>query len=144
MTDLLWAGAHHLLAFGIFGLLFAEFVALRDLNEALIRRIAALDIAYGVFAVLLVLVGLCRANFAAKGWAYYSHNGFFWAKLAAFGAIGLLSIPPTMAFNRWRRRATLPDAVELRAVRMYLHIELALFLLLPLFAAAMARGYAEF
>jgi uncharacterized membrane protein len=27
---------------------------------------------------------------------------------------------------------------------MYVHIELTLFMLLPLFAAAMARGYGEF
>jgi putative membrane protein len=144
MNDLLWAAAHHILAFGIFGVLFAEFIALRDLSAALIRRIAALDIVYGVLAVLLVIVGFCRANFAAKGWTYYSHNGFFWAKMATFGAIALLSLPPTLAFNRWRRSAVLPDAASLRAVRRFLHVELALFVLLPIFAAAMARGYGEF
>jgi putative membrane protein len=144
MNDLAWAVAHHLLAFGIFGLLFAEFIALRaTLDVPQIRRIAALDLAYGVLAMLLVLVGFCRANFAAKGWIYYSHNGFFWAKIATFAAIALLSFPPTRTFNRWRRSATPPDAASVRSVRRYLHIELALFILLPAFAAAMARGYGE-
>jgi putative membrane protein len=145
MNDLVWAAAHHVLAFGIFGVLFAEFFALRaTLDAAQIRRIAALDIAYGVLALLLVIVGFCRANFAAKGWAYYEHNGFFWAKIATFAAIALLSLPPTLAFNRWKRGAIQPDVASLRTVRGYLHLELALFVLLPIFAAAMARGYGEF
>jgi putative membrane protein len=145
MNDLFWAIAHHLLAFGIFGLLFAEFVALRaTLNETQIRRIAALDLVYGVLALLLVVIGFLRATLAAKGWPYYSHNAFFWAKIAAFAAIALCSLPPTLAFNRWKRSTTLPGAAALRVVRRYLHIELMLFVLLPIFAAAMARGYGEF
>jgi putative membrane protein len=145
MSDLIWAVAHHVLAFGIFGLLFAAFIALNGtLNEGAIRRIAALDLCYGILAGLIVIIGLGRANFAAKGWVYYSHNGFFWAKLAVFAAIALLSIPPTLAFNRWKRTATLPDVTALRAVRRYMHIELTLFALLPIFAAAMARGFGEF
>jgi putative membrane protein len=145
MNDLLWAIAHHVLAFGIFGLLFAEFVALRaTLNAAQIRRIATMDLAYGALAMLLVIFGFLRANLAAKGWPYYSHNTFFWAKIATFAAIALLSLPPTLAFSRWKRGAALPDAAALRAVRRYLHIELTLFVLLPIFAAAMARGYGEF
>jgi len=145
MRDLLWAVPHHLLAFAIFGLLFAEFVVLQGtLSQAAIRRVAALDISYGLLALLIVIIGFGRANFAAKGWAYYSHNGFFWAKMAVFAAIALLSVPPTLAFNRWRRNATLPDDASLRAVRRFLHIELGLFVLLPIFAAAMARGYGQF
>jgi putative membrane protein len=145
MYDLLWAVAHHLLAFAIFGILFAEFVALQGtVNLAAIRRIAALDLCYGMLALLIVIVGFSRANFAAKGWAYYSHNGFFWAKIAVFAAIALLSVPPTLSFNRWKRSTTLPDAASLRAVRRFLHFELGLFVLLPAFAAAMARGYGEF
>jgi putative membrane protein len=145
MNDLLWAVAHHLLAFGIFGVLFGEFIALRGtLNAVQIRRVTRLDLAYGVLALLLVIIGFCRANFAAKGWPYYSHNAFFWAKIATFAAIALLSLPPTRAFNRWNRSATPPDAAALRAVLVYMHIELTLFVLLPIFAAAMARGYGEF
>jgi len=89
-------------------------------------------------------VGFLRATFAAKGWSYYSHNTFFWAKLATFAVIGLLSIAPTLTFMRWRRAGESPDALAVAAVRRYLHYELGLFLLLPLFAAAMARGYGGF
>jgi putative membrane protein len=114
------------------------------LNIATVGRIARLDLIYGITAALIVIVGFSRAIYAAKGWGYYSHNGFFWAKIVTFALIGLLSISPTIAFIRWRREQILPDAAALRKVRRILHIELTLFVLLPIFAAAMARGYGQF
>ncbi len=145
MLDLILAIAHHLLIFGIFGILFAEFWILRPgLSPAAAARIASLDLCYGVFAAAVVIIGFCRAIFAAKGWAYYSHNAFFWAKLASFALMGLLSVPPTLAFIRWRKLESAPSDAAIGAVRRYLHLELALFALLPIFAAAMARGYGEF
>jgi len=145
MLDLLLACTHHLLIFAVFGMLLAEFVLLRPgLDVAALGRIARLDLHYGVFATLVVVVGFLRAIFAAKGWGYYAHNAFFWAKLATFALIGLLSIAPTLALLRWRRSGQPPDAAAVAAVRRYLHYELGLFLLLPLFAAAMARGYGSF
>jgi putative membrane protein len=145
MLDLFLAIAHHLLIFGIFGVLFAEFWSLRPgLSSATLARIASIDLWYGVFAIAVIVVGFCRAIFVAKGWAYYSHNAFFWAKIAAFAAVGILSAPPTIALIRWRKSGALPSDMDIRRVRRYLHAELALFALLPVFAAAMARGYGEF
>jgi putative membrane protein len=145
MLDLSLAIAHHLLIFGIFGVLFAEFWVVRPgMSDATVARISSIDLWYGVLAGAVIAIGFCRAIFAAKGWAYYSHNGFFWAKIACFAAIGILSLPPTMAFIRWRKSATLPSDSDIRKVRRYLHAELALFVFLPIFAAAMARGYGEF
>jgi putative membrane protein len=145
MLDLVLAIIHHLLIFGIFGILFAEFLALRPgLSAATAARLAAIDLWYGIFAGAVVIIGFSRAIFAAKGWAYYSHNGFFWAKMASFAAIGLLSVPPTLTFVRWRKPGTAPNDAAISAVRRFLHIELALFVLLPIFSAAMARGYGEF
>jgi putative membrane protein len=145
MLDLALAIVHHLLIFGIFGILFAEFWVLRPgLSGPMLARIGVIDLWYGIFAAAVVVVGLCRAIFAAKGWSYYSHNAFFWAKLGCFLAIGLLSIAPTIAFIRWRRVGLAPSESEIAGVRRYLHIELSLFVLLPIFAAAMARGYGEF
>ena len=73
---------------------------------------------------------------------------FFWAKIATFLLIGLLSIIPTVAIIRWRRAlktdaAFAPPADAIGNVRRYLWAEAVLFLLLPVFAAAMARGYGE-
>ena len=56
-------------------------------------------------AGLIVVVGFSRAVFAAKGWAYYSVNMFFCAKMAAFAAVALLSIAPTIRIIRGRTLA---------------------------------------
>ena len=145
MLDLALAIGHHLLVFALFGVLCAELIAVRGGMEAsTVARIAAVDLWYGVLAGLIVVVGFSRAVFAAKGWFYYQHNGFFWAKIAAFAAVGLLSIPPTIRFITWRRAGVSPPDAAIAAVRRYLYAEVALFALLPIFAAAMARGYGEF
>ena len=145
MLDLALAIAHHILIFGIFGVLFVEFMVVRPgLSNAAASRIATMDAWYGALAGAVIVIGFCRAIFAAKGWDYYSHNGFFWAKIADFALIGLLSVPPTIAFIRWRKSEVAPDDAAIRLARRYIHIEVALFVLLPIFAAAMARGYGEF
>jgi putative membrane protein len=144
MLDLLLAIAHHLLVFGLFGILFAEFMLVRrGMDRQAVTRIGAIDVWYGALAALIIVVGFSRAIFAAKGWFYYSHNAFFWAKLATFAVIGLLSVPPTIAYIGWRRRNDIPSAAQVCAVRRFLWIEIVLFALLPAFAAAMARGYGE-
>jgi putative membrane protein len=145
MLDLSLAIAHHLLIFGIFGIICAEFWAVRPgVTSAAAGRIASIDLWYGILAAAVFVVGFCRAIFAAKGWAYYSHNAFFWAKILDFAAIAILSLPPTFAFIRWRKSAASPGDPDIHRVRRYLHAELALFVFLPIFAAAMARGYGEF
>ena len=144
MLDLILAIGHHLLIFIIYGVVFTEFWVVRPgISATTVARLASIDAWYGGGAGAVVIIGLCRAIFAAKGWAYYSHNAFFWAKIGTFAAIGVLSVPPTIAFIRWRRAPGGPGDEAIRAVRRYLHMELGLFILLPIFAAAMARGYGE-
>ena len=91
--------------------------------------------------LVLAIAGFARAIFAEKGWAYYQHNAFFWAKIVTFAVIGLLSVPPTLAFLRWRRDGALPADEAVTRVRRYLWMQVLLFPLLPAFAAAMSRGY---
>jgi putative membrane protein len=142
MLDLGLAIGHHLLIFALFGVLAAELVLVRrGVDIATIARVGRIDLWYGVLAGLIVAVGFARAVFAAKGWAYYSHNLFFHAKIGTFVLIGLLSIPPTVAYIRWRRAGAAPTDAQVTGVRRFLWAELALFALLPAFAAAMARGY---
>jgi putative membrane protein len=144
MLDLSLAIAHHLLVFSLFGIVFTEFFALRPgLGGDALARLTRLDLVYGIVAGLIIFVGFSRAIFAAKGWHYYMHNGFFWAKIGTFALIGLASVPPTLAYLRWRK-AGAPSDQEIKRVRFYLHLELALFVPLLGFAAAMARGYGEF
>jgi putative membrane protein len=145
MLDLVLAIAHHILVFSLFGVLFAELVLVRKgVDLATIGRVGRIDLMYGAVAGLIVVVGFGRAVFAAKGWAYYSHNLFFHLKIATFVVVGLLSIPPTIAYIRWRKAGAAPTDAQVAGVRKWLLAELMLFAFLPAFAAAMARGYGEF
>jgi putative membrane protein len=147
-TDLHLAIAHHLLIFILFGVLVSELILVRQsMAGDDIKRIASIDRWYGIVALLVLIVGFSRATFAAKGWAYYSVNSFFWAKIGAFVLIALLSIWPTVKFLNWRRdfltAGNAPDAVSVSVVRRILWTEMILFAFLPAFAAAMARGYGQ-
>ena len=55
--------------------------------------------------MLIIVVGIGRVFFGLKGWEYYIYYWAFWAKMAAFVAVGLLSIRPTMRFIAWRKAA---------------------------------------
>jgi putative membrane protein len=147
-TDLHLAIAHHLLIFILFGILVSELVMVRQsMTGDDIKRVAAIDLWYGIVALLIVVVGFSRAIFAAKGWAYYSVNSFFWAKIAVFVIIALLSIWPTVKYLNWRRdfrtAGSEPDGASVSVVRRFLWLEMILFAFLPTFAAAMARGYGQ-
>ncbi len=141
---------HHTAAFVIFALLTVELILLRlDLTPTIARTILRLDAAYGIAAVVLVVVGLLRVFYTEKGAAYYFHSGTFIAKFTLFAIVGLLSIYPTMQFLRWRpalreQRAPQLEPAIRRKMRMFVHIELTLLLVILLLAAMMARGIGYF
>ena len=148
-NDLVLAIVHHLLVFMLAGILAFEIGTVSlTIKRDEILRVGRVDNWYGILAGVIIVVGFIRATVAAKGWAYYEVNVFFWAKIATFLVVALLSIPPTVAIIRWRNAlksdaAFAPPADAIRRVRAYLWAEAALFLLLPVFAAFMARGYGE-
>ena len=144
MLDLGLAVAHHFLIFGIFGVIAAELLLVRPgIDSATVSRVARIDLWYGLLAAAILIVGFARANLAAKGWEYYADNAFFWSKIGTFAVIGVLSIPPTVAYIRWRRGNVVPTDAQVRTVRRFLHAQAGLFTLLLVFAAAMARGYGQ-
>jgi len=145
MLDLVLAILHHLLIFALFSVLIGELVLVKPgIDTLAAARMASVDMWYGVFAGLILAVGFSRAIFAAKGWTYYEHNAFFLVKIATFLVIALLSVRPTVVFIRWQRGPADPAPGQIAEVRRYLWIELLLFPLLLVCAAAMARGYGEF
>lgn len=143
MTDLILTVAHHLLAFGLVAALMAEAVLLR-VTPIPVGRLSRLDLAYGVSAGLIVLVGALRVIFGAKGWEYYLGNPWFWAKIASFAAAALLSIAPTLKYGRWRRQmaaqpAFAPAVDEVAASLRYVRLQALFIVLILVFAAVMAR-----
>lgn len=147
MTDLVLSIAHHLLVFTMLGALVAEFALLGSTVSArIVRRLSLLDLTYGAVATAVVAVGFLRVYYGAKGPDFFLHNHAFWAKLTVFVVIALLSLPPTLRILGWRRRlqrdpAFAPTQDEVRCMRRFMLAELALFPLIPAFAAAMVRGY---
>ncbi|MES0097165.1 DUF2214 family protein [Mesorhizobium sp. M0019] len=146
-TDLVLAIFHHLLVFSLAGIIGAEFVLIRsDLSAATLKRLVGIDRHYGIIAVLIIVAGIGRVVYGLKGWEFYVYNWMFWAKMAAFAIVGLLSIIPTARFLSWNRQASASSgfqvpAAELASVRTYVRTAAFIFLLIPVFAAAMARGY---
>ena len=134
---------HHLRAFGLVIMLAMELAYLRG-DSVPVRRLTGLDAGYGGVAVIVFLVGAARVVRGEKGWEFYQANPFFWAKMATFTVIGLLSIVPTIAFVRWARAAKAdpafqPGAADIKRIAGLVRIEVLLLLPLAAFAAAMAR-----
>jgi putative membrane protein len=137
---------HHLAAFVLVGALMTELVLLREpptVSSA--RTLLRMDWVYGISAGLLIVVGFIRVFYTEKGAGYYFGSGTFIAKLAAFAVVGILSIWPTKAFVAWRRTLRDGQAPQLadgqrRTLRMIVHIELTLIVIIMLCAALMARG----
>lgn len=140
------ASLHHLAAFTVAATLIYEFVAYRKglgMEEA--RRIQRVDLAYGISAGLVVLVGLLRVFFFEKGANFYTHNPMFWIKMSLFVVIGLLSIYPTIRFLKWNSSLSAGQAPEIpddefKRIRLLLSLELVGLILILFAAPAMARG----
>ncbi len=147
LTDFLLASLHHLAAFALVAIVACELVLLRPgIDSATAKRIATLDGFYGLSALLLLVAGFARVFLGAKGGDFYLGSLAFWAKIALFIGIGLLSIAPTLRFIAWRRRVArdasfAPVDADVRATKLYIHAEAGLLVFLPILAAAMARGY---
>src|SRR5262249_32685858 len=113
------------------------------LDDAGWRRLLVADSLWGVAAVLWMASGLARVFFGGKEPGFYSHNGFFWTKMALFGAVFALEIGPMVTFIRVRvargTRAPLPR-FSVESLRRLNSAEIALVVTIVLVAALMARG----
>ncbi len=146
-TDWALASLHHIAIFTLAAALAGEMAILTlDIDARAIGRLSRIDMAYGVSAAVVVIVGVARVIYGAKGYEYYVVNHLFWTKMALFLIVGLLSIPPTLRYFAWGRQlranaAFRPEVSEIARMRAWLRAEAAFFLAIPVAAAAMARGY---
>lgn len=145
--DFVLASMHYLAIFALVAVLSIELALVRPgMDAATVKRLARIDIGFGLAAGAVILAGLGRMVFGLKGPAYYLGNWIFWSKMGVFAVIGLLSIQPTLRFIAWRRLVNadpnaLPAADDIARVKRVIHLEAGLILLMPILAAAMARGY---
>jgi putative membrane protein len=146
-TDLILAILHHLGVFTVAGVIAAGLALIRPgMGMDKLLQAAKIDALYGLAAGSVLFIGFARVFFGLKGSAFYLQNPIFWAKIIAFIAIGVLSITPTLLLLHWRDKAKkdpsfLPSVAEIASVRRYVKIEAHVFVLIPILAAAMARGF---
>ena len=104
-VDWLLASFHHLAVFSLAAILSAEIVLTSGpIDDRMALRVARIDAWFGIVAAIVVAAGVLRVFFGAKGYEYYYANIFFWAKMALFVGVGLVSVAPTMMYMVWRRR----------------------------------------
>ncbi|QCX47804.1 DUF2214 family protein [Ralstonia pseudosolanacearum] len=145
-SDALLAYLHYLSIFTLIVFVTAEAVVLRpDMTPAIRRRLSIYDAVYGASAGAVLVSGLLRLFYGAKGTAFYVHNPVFHIKMGLFVLVALMSIPPTVTILRWKRQGrTLPDFVptpaEIAKVRRWVMLEAHLIIFIPLAAVLMARG----
>jgi putative membrane protein len=146
----LMASAHHLAAFALVASLVAEFALLRaPLTVQSARQLRLADMAYGIAAGVVLVVGFFRVFYFEKGAGYYFHSAPFIAKVWVFLAVGLVSIYPTVQFISWGKSlkagsAPVVDGSKLRLMRSIVNWELAGLAVMIVCAALMAKGVGTF
>lgn len=115
------------------------------MNAAVVERLRKIDLIYGIAAVAVLVTGLLRVFYGAKGASWYGAQPLLYVKLALFVAIGLLSIQPTLMFARWQRSlkssGALPGAAEIQKARRLVMVQAHILPLIPLAAVFLARGF---
>lgn len=142
----LFAFVHHIAAFALVSALTIELVLIRgELTVQGARQLQLADLALGVSASTILVVGFLRVFYFEKGASYYFHSVPFIAKVTLFVIVALLSIYPTAEFLSWRKhvkqgRAPVIPERKLRSIRAVIQWELIAAALMILCAALMARG----
>jgi len=146
MIDLLLSFLHFLAVFAMVAILATEIALVRPgITAEQVVRIRRLDGYYGSLIGLVLLVGVLQVSYGEKGQQFYTGNPIFWMKMAAFTAIGLLSVQPTIRIYYWWQEArggsffSAPED-EVARVSRFLRLEVAAYVLITLFAVFAARG----
>ncbi|MBL1173639.1 DUF2214 family protein [Pantanalinema sp. GBBB05] len=122
-----------------------QFSLKKELSLAAAWQIVWADAMYGISATIVLVTGILRVLYFGKGTDYYLHNPLFYMKVSGFLLVGALSLYPTISFLTWLKplRYGAPpslEPVQVDRLSWVIKIELFGFLLIPLLAAAMARG----
>lgn len=144
--DSVLAWLHHLCFLGMAAALAMQWALLAPSRPGLpLAMLGRTDAWYGGLAGLLLVIGIARVVWGAKGPDFYLASPLFWAKMGLFAAVGAVSVLPTLHYLRWRRQAGRtegfqPGEPEVAKVRIAIQLQALGWLALPLLAAAMARG----
>jgi putative membrane protein len=114
------------------------------MSAAVVRRLARLDLIYGIAAVALIVSGLVRMVWGIKGMGWYVSQPLFHVKMALVVLVVLLSIKPTLTFRRWLKNLNatqaLPSADEVAATRRWVMRQAHIVPIIAVVAVFWTRG----
>ncbi|MGN1056797.1 MAG: DUF2214 family protein [Comamonas sp.] len=114
------------------------------MNEAVVRRLAKLDMIYGLAALALLLTGIARIFWGTKGLTWYVSQPLFYVKMLLFFGMAILSLRPTFALRKWLKAlnltGTLPQPEAVRWVRQWIMVQAHVIPVIAVIAVFWARG----
>ncbi len=123
------------------GALIGQAVLLRPrLERRVIVTLSTLDKIYAVSVLVVLGAGLSLWFWVGKPADFYGKNPLFHLKTTLFLVIGLVSIYPTIFFNRERKGAAGESVALSPVLRACVWVELGLLAAMPALASLMARG----
>ena len=138
----------HLASIGLgAGLLLTEHWLCRRMPDRLqVKFLGQVDLGSQLALIGSLATGLARALYYGQHAAYYVSNRLFWLKISVFVALIVIAIGPTLQYIRWNREARSAPAFapltrDLERVRAAIALGLGLWLILPLIAILVARGF---
>lgn len=129
------------------GLLLTEYWLCRRMpDRTQAKLLGMVDLGYFLALIASLATGLARALYYGQDASYYLANRLFWLKMTIFLVVCLVAVAPALQYIRWNREArTAPSFApltrEVERVRASIAIGLGLWLILPLLAILVARGY---
>lgn len=129
------------------GLLLTEYWLCRRLPDRIqARLLGQVDLGYFLALIASLATGLARMLYFAQDSSYYADNRLFWLKITLFVAIGLVAVVPALQYLRWNREARsaptfAPLIRDVERVRASIAFGLGLWLIVPLLATLIAKGY---
>ena len=115
------------------------------MNAAVVKRLARLDMIYGIAALAMLATGLARVFLGPKGAGWYVSQPLFHLKMTLFVLAFLLSLKPTVVFRRWSRQlrdnGTLPAESEVLPTRKWVMWQAHLIPVIAAVAVFYARGW---
>ena len=115
------------------------------MNAAVVRRLARLDIIYGIAAGVLLLSGVARVLWGVKGMGWYLGQPMLHLKVTLFVLAALLSIKSSIDFRRWAKAlqadGSLPQEDAVRRTRRWIMWQAHLIPVIAVIAVFWARGW---
>lgn len=140
MEDVIVRYLHFLGVFSFASMLACQNIFLsKQLSGSQLRKLAIIDAAYGVSALVILMSGLSLWFLVGKPSDFYTPNSVFHMKFGLFLFVALLSIRPTIFFIKNRNSPEGEQVIPAKVILLK-RLELLVLFFIPLLAVLMARG----